>query len=197
MSEMIITRGTTAQRTALTLKIGQLVYDTELYQMFVGNGSTPGGIVLATGDAASALIVQEDGTTETGVTDTLNFLAGIDVSSGTTKDISLALVRTNIPATIGADILYADGSGTLAGSILAGSSQNNNLSWVPSNTFSYTNITAIAGLPVAANFSAATISAGDVLTTDASGGLSWAAGGSTQTMDTALISLLPPLPLRR
>ena len=189
MSEMIITRGTIAQRTALTLKIGQLVYDTELYQMFVGDGSTPGGIVLATGDAASALIIQEDGTTETGVTDTLNFLAGIDVTSGTTKDISLALVTANIPATIGTDIAYADGSGTLAGSILAGSSQNNDLSWVPSNTFSYTNITAIAGLPMAANFSAATILAGNVLTTDASGVLSWAAGGSDLTIQEEGIAL--------
>lgn len=49
MSNFRMTRGTTAQRTALTLSEGALVYDTDLDQVFVGDGTTAGGVLICPG----------------------------------------------------------------------------------------------------------------------------------------------------
>ena len=41
-----VLRGTTSQRVAFTPLLGELVFDTSLNQMFVGDGTTPGGLPL-------------------------------------------------------------------------------------------------------------------------------------------------------
>lgn len=42
-TRLILIKGTTAQRTAYTPIAGELVYDTDLGQVYVGDGSTAGG----------------------------------------------------------------------------------------------------------------------------------------------------------
>lgn len=43
VTRLLLLRGTTAQRTAMTPLAGELIYDTDLGQVFVGDGSTAGG----------------------------------------------------------------------------------------------------------------------------------------------------------
>lgn len=51
MGQIKIPRITTIQRTALTLDVGELVYDTNNGGVYKGDGSTAGGVVVGGGDA--------------------------------------------------------------------------------------------------------------------------------------------------
>ena len=49
MGQIKIPRITTIQRTALTLDVGELVYDTTNGGVYKGDGSTAGGVVVGGG----------------------------------------------------------------------------------------------------------------------------------------------------
>lgn len=50
-----VARGTTAQRTAVTLLLGELCYDTTLGAVYIGDGSTAGGIPVAGASSVSTV----------------------------------------------------------------------------------------------------------------------------------------------
>ena len=84
MSNFRMTRGTTTQRTALTLTEGALVYDTDLDQVFVGDGSTAGGVLIAgSGGGISGIIVDDEGAPLATAATTLNFVGNGVMASGT------------------------------------------------------------------------------------------------------------------
>lgn len=47
-----IRRGLDSQRTAVTPDVGELLYTTDLKQLFVGDGSTAGGVLVSSGSVA-------------------------------------------------------------------------------------------------------------------------------------------------
>ena len=87
MGQIKIPRITTAQRTALTLDVGELVYDTNNGGVYKGDGSTAGGVVVGGGDALTSNPLSQFAST------TSSQLAGVisdEVGSG-------ALVFNNSP----------------------------------------------------------------------------------------------------
>lgn len=56
VTRLQVLRGTTVQRLAMTPFIGELVFDTSLMQMFVGDGVTAGGIPFIAGAGSSEII---------------------------------------------------------------------------------------------------------------------------------------------
>ena len=88
MGQIKIPRITTAQRTALTLDVGELVYDTNNGGVYKGDGSTAGGVVVGgSGDALTSNPLSQFAST------TSSQLAGVisdEVGSG-------ALVFNNSP----------------------------------------------------------------------------------------------------
>lgn len=74
-----IRRGTTAQRLAITPLTGELIHDTTTGQLFVGNGSTLGGVVttgITTEDAADAAASLFSTGSHSGITFAYNDTAG-------------------------------------------------------------------------------------------------------------------------
>ncbi len=67
-----IRRGTTANRTSITPLVGELIYDTELKSVFIGDGSRPGGWPVTDMDAATVIDLAAglltDNTQHTGIT---------------------------------------------------------------------------------------------------------------------------------
>ena len=86
MSNFRMTRGTTAERTSLTIFEGALVYDTDLDQVYVGDGSTVGGVLLSGGGGGggiSGITVDDEGTPLATAATALNFVGNGVVASGT------------------------------------------------------------------------------------------------------------------
>jgi len=50
-----VARGTTAQRTAVTMLIGEFCYDTDLGAVYIGDGTTAGGIPVAGASSVSTV----------------------------------------------------------------------------------------------------------------------------------------------
>ena len=101
-------RGTTAQRTAVTLDSGEPGWDTDTNRLYVGDGTTPGGVNLAavsSVNGASGTVVLDDGDVKSVVT---------ALTSGTTVTVDCSLGR-NFTVTLGHNV------GTLTLSNLAGS----------------------------------------------------------------------------
>jgi hypothetical protein len=74
-----IRRGTTAQRLAITPLTGELIHDTTTGQLFVGNGTTAGGVTttgISTEDAADAAAALFTTGSHSGITFTYNNAAG-------------------------------------------------------------------------------------------------------------------------
>jgi len=96
-------RITTTDRSTLTLGLGELVYDTDLDQVFQGDGATAGGIAISsssgTGDVvgpASAVnnrVVFFDGTTGKLIKD-----SGLTLSGSNTGDETTSSIKTKLGA---------------------------------------------------------------------------------------------------
>ena len=109
MSQKIQTRrGSTSQRTAVTLDSGEPGWDTDTKELYVGDGTTAGGVRVApvrSVNGATGAVVLDDGDVKSVVT---------ALTSGTTVTVDCALGR-NFTLTLGHNV------GTLTLSNLAGS----------------------------------------------------------------------------
>lgn len=110
-------RGTTAKRLAYTPAAGELIYDTELNKIFIGDGATPGGVSIladvnipvfsASGSglvparvgAVAAKYLREDGTWVTPTNTTYSAMTQAEVDAGTgtkARIISPSLLKSAV-----------------------------------------------------------------------------------------------------
>lgn len=88
-----VARGTTAERTAVTLLIGEICFDTTLATAFIGDGTTAGGIPIAAAGTATwgtitgTLASQTD--LATALLNAQSQLVGINSQSGTSYTLVL------------------------------------------------------------------------------------------------------------
>lgn len=78
-----VARGTTSERTAVTLLVGEICFDTTLATAFIGDGTTAGGIPIAAAGAAVWGTITGTLSSQTDLYNSLGF-AGINVQTGTT-----------------------------------------------------------------------------------------------------------------
>ena len=82
----------TADRTGLTLGIGEIVFDTDLEQYYGGDGSTAGGIAIGSGGGSSFTIATA---TDANITAANGY--GYDIPNGVlsaSRDIDLSALTT-------------------------------------------------------------------------------------------------------
>jgi hypothetical protein len=107
-----IRRGTTAQRLSITPLVGELVYDLELNTVFVGNGTTPGGISAITGLTAENVMDVIGQMFVSGVHKNINFIYGAtqDDADRIDAEIDLSDYDGEIVASAFKGSLFSDNS---------------------------------------------------------------------------------------
>ncbi|HAI59346.1 MAG TPA: hypothetical protein DCM32_05655 [Xanthomonadaceae bacterium] len=98
MSIFRLPRITTAQRTPLVLELGELVYDTDLNQVFRGNGLTAGGLPFA-GGSQSFVHTQASPSPSWTVNHNLGFRPAVEVYSVGGAEIEAAILHTSVNQT--------------------------------------------------------------------------------------------------
>jgi len=78
-----VARGTTTQRMAVTLLVGEICFDTTLNTAYIGDGSTAGGIPIAAAGTAIWGTITGTLSSQTDLYNSLGF-AGINTQTGTT-----------------------------------------------------------------------------------------------------------------
>lgn len=149
-----IRRGTEAERTAQTVPFaaGELVYATDSQKLYIGNGSTVGGIIL-TGfgptDAKNAAAAVFTGGTNTGITfsyDTNNQVMNSTVSFPSSLTNNLSLNTHNITGTGNINI-----TGTITATAFSGNIGGNLASDIVLNSH---NITGTGSISITGNVTA-------------------------------------------
>lgn len=88
-----VARGTTAQRTAVTLLIGEICFDTTLNTAYIGDGVTAGGIPIAAAGSAIWGTITGTLSSQTDLANALltaqDSLVGINAQSGTSYTLVL------------------------------------------------------------------------------------------------------------
>ena len=84
-------RGTNAERMAITPETGEPVWTTDTDTLYIGDGSTAGGVAVG---GSGGIIVEEDGTALTTAATTLNFVGTAVTATGTGAEKTITITNS-------------------------------------------------------------------------------------------------------